>query len=93
MTMTMPDIQPAADGIDGGLDQLKPKPWRRVIGVAAVAAALLLGGWTLGHEVFPPTGTDPTSSMTDVDKACVQVLHNGGMPDDCSRMYHLMPIP
>lgn len=33
------------------------------------------------------------SGMSAVDRTCVAVLHNGGVPEDCSRMYHLSIFP
>lgn len=37
--------------------------------------------------------TDITVGLSAVDKACVAVLHNGGVPEDCSRMYRLDIYP
>ncbi|TXH11167.1 MAG: hypothetical protein E6R04_03135 [Spirochaetes bacterium] len=36
---------------------------------------------------------DISMELSAVDKACVAVLHNGGVPEDCSRMYRLDLIP
>lgn len=69
-----------------------PTSWGRVAAVFAGGLVLFAAGFLYGHLVYPPRH-DTDAGLTDVDRACVSVLHNGGMPEDCSRMYHLMPIP
>lgn len=64
-----------------------------VIASAAAAISLLAVAVMAGMLAASPSSDGFSRGMTDVDRACVSVLHNGGMPEDCSRMYHLMPIP
>lgn len=80
-------------------DVIPPNPPRLVtrkvrltmFGLAGLAAvmvvfnAVLLTAMTVGSGNQEP--------MSDVDKACVSVLSNGGVPDDCSRMYNLDFFP
>ncbi|MBS9535072.1 hypothetical protein KIH27_15905 [Mycobacterium sp. M1] len=73
------------------------KPFRvvraRTIAGATVAAIALIGIGAAGGVVWEkraaPTEQPFAVPMGQRDIACVQVLRNGGVPEDCSRMYHL----
>lgn len=54
------------------------------VGVGLIANAAVVGA-LLMHRATAP--------MSNVDRTCVAVLHNGGVPEDCSRMYHLSIFP
>lgn len=68
---------------------------RKVTVLAAVAVALIATNLlTLLVLLFTHfTASAPSAPysvpMGQRDVACVQVLRNGGVPEDCSRMYHL----
>ena len=67
---------------------------RKVIALAAVAGALVATNvavlLVLLFRTPQTSGSAPQSvPMGGRDIACVQVLRNGGVPEDCSRMYHL----
>lgn len=68
-------------------------PWV-VAGVSATlaVASMIAAGVMYGMLAAATAPSGPVSHADAVDNACVQVLHNGGLPDDCSRMYHVMPM-
>ena len=67
---------------------------RKIIGLVAVVLALVVTNFALLIVLLvkPSTGNPAGPKMfsaTERDLACIQVLRNGGVPEDCSRMYHL----
>lgn len=56
--------------------------------VSLIAAGVMYGMLSVRTPQQRPVSRDDA-----VDAACVQVLRNGGLPDDCSRMYHVLPFP
>ena len=64
------------------------------VAAAALLATGAIGGalFTRHSEVAPaPVAVKPTSLT--VDEVCVQVLSNGGRPQDCARMYLTAEFP
>lgn len=64
---------------------------RALFGLAGFAAVMMVFNAVLLTALV--VGSDTQEVMSDVDKACVGVLSNGGVPDDCSRMYNLDFFP
>ena len=62
---------------------------RMVAWTAVVIVAFLLIINTVLVALMAWGTGDVSNGMTSVDQACVNVLRNGGVPEDCSRMYRL----
>ena len=67
--------------------------------LSAAAAALVATGAIGGALVMQrqsdvaPTPTPVKPAALSVDEVCVQVLSNGGRPQDCARMYLTAEYP
>lgn len=57
-----------------------------------IAGYLTLLASVAGLVWFQPTAAGD-DAMTSVDRACVALLHHGGVPADCTRMYRLEVMP
>lgn len=62
-----------------------------LFGLSGFAAAMLVTNAVLLTTLM--VGSDNQDTVSEVDKACIGVLSNGGVPDDCSRMYNLDFFP
>ena len=63
-----------------------------VAAVALVATGAIGGALFTRHADVAPTPT-PVKTALSVDETCVQVLSNGGRPQDCARMYLTAEYP
>lgn len=62
-----------------------------LFGLSGFAAAMMVTNAVLLTTLM--VGSDNQDTVSEVDKACIGVLSNGGVPDDCSRMYNLDFFP
>lgn len=61
--------------------------------ITASLAALIAAVVTAATFAIVGVTAHPDDAMTSVDKACVALLHHGGVPEDCTRMYRLEVMP